>query len=40
MDENFVFVALSIANECSDILINCPNCLLGTKVNNNFDACW
>ena len=40
MDENFVFVVFSIVNECGDMLINCPNCLFGTKVNNIFYACW
>ena len=30
----------SIINECGAILINCPNCLFGTSVNNTFDACW
>ena len=40
MDKNSVFVMLNIINECSAILINCPNCLFGTKVNNIFDACW
>ena len=40
MDENSVFVVLSIVNECGDILINCPNYLFGAKVKNTFDACW
>ena len=40
MDENSVFVVLSIVNEHGDILIDCPNSLFGTKVNNTFDACW
>ena len=39
MDENSVFVVFSIVNECGDILINCPNCLFGAKVNNTFAAC-
>ena len=39
MDENAAFVVLSIINECGDILINCPNRLFGTKVNNTFNAC-
>ena len=39
MDENSVFVVLNIINECGAILIYCPNCLFGTKVNNTFDAC-
>ena len=34
-----VFIVLSIANECGDVLINGPNFLFGTKVNNTFDAC-
>ena len=39
MDENSVFVVFSIVNECGNILINCPNCLFGTEVNNTFAAC-
>ena len=40
MDGNSVFVVFSIVNKCGDILISCPNCLFGTKVNNTFDTCW
>ena len=40
MEENSVFVAFSIINEWGDILINCPNCLFGTKGNNTLDPCW
>ena len=38
IDENCVFIVLRIVNKCVDILIKCPNCLFGTKVNNTFDA--
>ena len=31
MDENSVFVLLSIINECGAILIICPNCLFLQK---------
>ena len=40
MDENSVFAVFSIANEWGAILINCPNYLFSTKVNNTLDACW
>ena len=40
MDENSVFVVFSIVNEWGDILINCLNCLAGTKVNSTLDNCW
>ena len=40
MDENSVFVVFNIVNEWGDILINYPNCLFGTKINNTLDACW
>ena len=40
MDENYVFVVLSIINEVGDVLINCPNCLFSTKVNVTLGACW
>ena len=39
MNESSVFVAFNIVNEWSDISINSPNCLFGTKVNNTLDAC-
>ena len=37
MNENSVLIVLKI-NECGEILINFPKCLLGTNVNNTFDA--
>ena len=40
MHENSAFVVFSIVNERGDILINCPNCLFGAKVNSTLDACW
>ena len=40
MDKNSVFADFSIVNKWGDILIDCPNCLFGTKVNNTLDACW
>ena len=39
MDKISVFVVFNIVNECGDILINWPNCLFGTKVNNTLNAC-
>ena len=39
MDESSVFVVLSIINESVAVLIDCPNTLFGTKVNNTFDVC-
>ena len=41
MDETSIFAVFSIVNEWwGDILINCPNCLFGTKINNPLDAYW
>ena len=46
MDENYIFVVFRVVNEWKnewgDILINCPNCLFGTKVINTllFDNCY
>ena len=40
MEDSSVFVGFSIANEWGPTLINWPNCLYGTKVNNTLDACW
>ena len=40
MDENSVFAVLRLDHECGDVLFNCPNCFIGIKVSNNFDACW
>ena len=40
MDENSVFFVFSIANQYGDILINWPNCLFVTKVNDTFGAYW
>ena len=37
MDENSVFVVFSIANEWGAKVINWPNCLFGTKVNNTLE---
>ena len=39
MDNNSVFVVFSIAKECDAIVINWPNDLFGTKVDNTFYAC-
>ena len=38
-DWNSALVVFSIINEWGEIVINWPNCLLGTKVNNTLDAC-
>ena len=40
MDWNSALVVFSIVNKWGEIVINWPNCLLGTKVNNTLDACW
>ena len=40
MDVNFVFVIFNIVNEWGAIVVNCPNCLFYTKVNNTLDTCW
>ena len=40
MDENCVFFVFSIVNEWGATLINWPNCLFGTKVNDTLDLCW
>ena len=37
---NSAFVVFSIVNEWGDILINRPNRLFGTRVNNTLGACW
>ena len=39
MNENSVFVLFKNVNEWDEILINWPNYLFGTKVNNTFDVC-
>ena len=39
MNENSALVVFNIVGEWGIIVINWPNCLLGTKVNNTFDAC-
>ena len=39
MNGNSELVVFSIVNEWGEIVINWSNCLLGTKVNNTFDAC-
>ena len=40
IDENSVFVVFSIVNEWGAIVIDWPNWLFDTKVNNILDACW
>ena len=40
MDWHFSHIVFSIVNEWSEIIINWPNCLLGTKLKNTLDACW
>ena len=37
---NSALVVFSIVNKWDKIVINWPNYLLGTKVNNTLDACW
>ena len=37
--ENSVLIVFIIVEECGDILINCPNCLFGTKVNKTLEMC-
>ena len=32
-------VVFNIVNKSDEIVINRPNCLLGTKVNNTLDPC-
>ena len=38
--ENCVLIVFIIVKDCGNILINCPNCLFGTKVNKTFEVCW
>ena len=38
MNGNSELVVFSIVNEWGEIVINWPNCLLGTKVNNTLDV--
>ena len=38
--ENSVLTVFIIVKECSEIFINCTNCLFGRKVNKPFDVCW
>ena len=38
-EENSVLTVFIIVKECGEIVINCPNCLFGTKVNKTFDVC-
>ena len=40
MNWNSALVVSNIANEWVEIVVNWPNCLLVTKVNNTLDACW
>ena len=40
MDWNSVYIVFSIVNKWGEIVVNWPNCLLGTKVNNALVACW
>ena len=40
MDWNSALVVFNIVNEWGATVINWPNCLSGTKVNNTLDACW
>ena len=40
MDQNSGFVVFSIVNEWDAIVTNWPNCLFGTNVNKNLNACW
>ena len=40
MDWSSALVVFSIVNKWGEIVINWPNCLLGTKVNNTLDAFW
>ena len=39
MNENSALVVFNIVSEGGVIVINSPNCLFGTKVNNALDAC-
>ena len=40
MNENSTLAVFNIAGELGVIVINWPNSLFGTKVNNTLDACW
>ena len=40
MNWNCALVVFHIANEWGEIVINWPNHLLATKVNNTLDAYW
>ena len=37
-EENSVLTVFIIVKECGEILINCPDCLFGRKVNKTFDV--
>ena len=39
-EENSILTVFIVVEECGEIFIHCPNCLLATKVNNTFDVCW
>ena len=38
-EENSALTVFIIVKECGEILINCPNCLFGTKVNETVEVC-
>ena len=40
MDWKNALVVFNVVNKWGAIVINCLNCLSGTKVNNTLDACW
>ena len=39
-EKNSVLTVFITVKENSEIFINCPNCLFGTKLNKTFDVCW
>ena len=39
MNQNSEVVVFKFVGESAVIVINCRNCLFGTKVNNTLDAC-
>ena len=39
MNENSATVVFNVVNIWGTIVINCPNCLVGTNVNKTYDAC-
>ena len=38
-EENSISTVFIVVEECGEICIHCPNCLLATKVNKTFDVC-